>query len=183
MLLRKKNIHKFEWVDWNVPEADGRALYDLILKNSYTRALEIGASTGHSAIWIASALSKTGGKLITIEIDERRYRIALSNFERAELSMYIDPFLADAHVLLEELNGPFDFIFSDADKEGYKSYFAAAAPKLEEGGCFAAHNVSWHWNRDIQDFLRYVKSQSNFITTINMSSDEGISISIKINSE
>ena len=45
--------HKDEWVDWNVPEADGKALYDLIIENNYQRALEIGTSTGHSAIWIA----------------------------------------------------------------------------------------------------------------------------------
>ena len=57
------------WHDWNVPYDDGRVLYDIIIKNGYTKALEIGTSTGHSSIWIAWALSKTGGKLITLEID------------------------------------------------------------------------------------------------------------------
>ena len=73
--------HRRSWRDMNVSETDGKILYDLIIKNNYTRALEIGTSTGHSGIWIAWALSKTGGKLITIEIDERRHREALSNFE------------------------------------------------------------------------------------------------------
>ena len=41
------------WRDWNVPEADGRILYDIILQHQYKRALEVGTSTGHSAIWIA----------------------------------------------------------------------------------------------------------------------------------
>ena len=67
-----------QWVDWNIPAADGRILYDLIIKNNYQKAVEIGTSTGHSAIWMAWALSKTGGKLITIEIDEGRYRKALA---------------------------------------------------------------------------------------------------------
>ncbi len=62
--------HRGQWVDWNVPEADGKVLYDLILRHKYKRAVEIGTSTGHSAIWMAWALSKTGGRLITIEIDE-----------------------------------------------------------------------------------------------------------------
>ena len=50
------------------PGEDGPVLYDLIIKNTYTRALELGTSTGHSSIWFAWALSKTGGKLITIEL-------------------------------------------------------------------------------------------------------------------
>jgi predicted O-methyltransferase YrrM len=49
------------WRDMNVPRADGQLLHDLIVKHGYTRALEIGTSTGHSSIWIAWALSKTGG--------------------------------------------------------------------------------------------------------------------------
>lgn len=53
--------YKNSWRDMNIPAADGKVLYDLIIKNNYTRALEIGTSTGHSAIWITWALSKTGG--------------------------------------------------------------------------------------------------------------------------
>ena len=65
------------WRDMNVPEVDGALLYELILANGYTRALEIGTSTGHSTIWIAWALSKTGGKLVTVEIDEHRHKRSL----------------------------------------------------------------------------------------------------------
>jgi len=133
---------RWEWWDQNVPYADGKVLYDIIVKNNYKRALEIGTSTGHSATWIAWALSKTGGKLITIEIDERRYKEALANFEEAGLSDYIDARLADAHTLVEELEGPFDFVFSDADKDWYTNYFKALAPKLTVGGCYVTHNVS-----------------------------------------
>lgn len=61
------NAKRSDWHDWNVPYQDGKVLHDLIVDNQYTRALEIGTSSGHSAIWIAWALSKTGGKLITIE--------------------------------------------------------------------------------------------------------------------
>jgi predicted O-methyltransferase YrrM len=64
----------------NIPARDGQLLYDLIIKGNYKSALEIGTSTGHSGIWIAWALSKTGGKLITIEIDPDRHREALRNF-------------------------------------------------------------------------------------------------------
>ena len=171
---------KDTWHDWNVPYSDGQILHDLILKNKYTRAIDIGTSTGLSAIWMAWALSKTGGKLITIEIDEGRHTRALANFEAAGLSEYIDARLADAHVLVEELEGPFDFVFSDADKDWYRNYFIALAPKLEVGGCFTAHNASSTGMRGIAEFLDYVKGLPNFKTTIDNTSGAGISISYKI---
>src|SRR5512138_3359231 len=133
---------KYNWTDLNVPEQDGKLLYDIIIKNNYKSALEIGTSTGHSGIWIAWALSKTGGKLITIDIDEGRHKTALENFKLAGLSDYIDARLADAHSLVRELKGPFDFVFSDADKDWYKNYFIDVDPKLKTGGCFTAHNIS-----------------------------------------
>ena len=83
------NKRQGSWRDMNVPASDGQLLYNLIVENGYTRALEIGTSTGHSAIWMAWALSKTGGTLITIEIDEKRYHKAVSNFEKAGLSDFI----------------------------------------------------------------------------------------------
>jgi predicted O-methyltransferase YrrM len=173
--------HRYEWRDMNVPESDGKILYDIIIKNNYKKALEIGTSTGHSAIWIAWALSKTGGNLITIEIDEYRYRTALENFERAGLSKYIDARLADAHDLVKKLKGPFDFVFCDADKWWYKNYFIDVYPKLEINGCYTAHNVSdrrWGRRRGTGEFYEYIKSLSNMETTVD-NSGSGLSISYK----
>jgi predicted O-methyltransferase YrrM len=171
---------KGKWHDWNIPYADGKVLYDLILKNKYTKAMDIGTSTGLSAIWMAWALSKTGGKLITIEIDEGRHKKALANFKEAGLSEYIDARLADAHELVEKLEGPFDFVFSDADKDWYTNYFKALAPKLEVGGCFTAHNARNTAVAGIRKYLDYVKNLPNFKTTIDKTSSAGISISYKI---
>jgi predicted O-methyltransferase YrrM len=148
-------------------------------RNNYTKALEIGTSTGHSGIWIAWALSKTGGKLTTIEINERRYREALKNFEEAGLSGYIDARLADAHELVRELKGPFDFVFCDADKNWYKKYAIDVLPKLEVGGCFTAHNVSGGRMAGIKEFLDYLDSRPELETTIDRTSRSGISISFK----
>ncbi len=130
---------------------------------------------------IAWALSKTGGKVITIEIDEKRYRQALANFREAGLSEYIDARLADAHQLVKELPGPFDFVFCDADKEWYKRYFIDLYPKLEAGGCYTAHNVSarsWGMGEGTKEFLDYVKSLRSMKTTVDESGG-GLSISYK----
>jgi len=172
--------HAREWHDMNVPEIDGKLLYDIIIKNNYTKALEIGTSTGRSTIWIAWALSKTGGKLITVEIDESRYKKALENFKKAGLSHYIDARLADAHELVPQLKGPFDFVFSDADKDWYKNYFDAVAPKLVVGGCYTSHNVSdrGHGGFALGGYADYLKGLRNFETTFN-DSGAGVAISFK----
>ncbi|MCA1758589.1 MAG: class I SAM-dependent methyltransferase [Bacteroidales bacterium] len=166
------------WRDMNVPLADGKILYDLIVENGYTRAVEIGTSTGHSAIWIAWALSKTGGKLVTIEIDKERYVQAKANFKKAGVEKYIDARLADAHELVPQLPGKYDFVFSDADKYWYKNYFIDMDPKLEVGGCFTAHNTTMRVS-GISEFLEYVEGLSNYETTFAKNSRSGISISIK----
>jgi len=133
--------HRNDWHDLNVPEADGQQLYDLVIKNGYKRALEIGTSTGRSGTYIAWALAKSGGKLITIDIDEVRHRQAVQNFKDAGLSAFVDARLGDAHEIVPTLDGPFDFVFSDADKDWYTNYAKAVLPKLRVGGCLATHNV------------------------------------------
>ena len=172
------NDRRSDWRDWNVPYQDGKVLHDLIVRNHYSRALEIGTSSGHSAIWIAWALSKTGGKLITIEIDADLHKKALQNFKEAGLEAFIDARLADAHQLVNGLDGPFDFVFLDADKDWYTQYFKDIDPKLAKGGCFTAHNASNAFP-GIKEFLDYVRSQSEYRTTIDRSSSSGISISYK----
>ena len=170
--------HAGQWRDLNVPERDGELLYDLIIKGNYKNALEIGTSTGHSGIYIAWALSKTGGKLTTIELDEGRHKTALENFKQAGLSEYIDARLGDAHSIVKELKGPFDFVFSDADKNWYKNYFIDVDPKLKTGGCYTTHNISDRamggrggrggrgGNADSGDYLEYVRSLNNYESTL-----------------
>jgi predicted O-methyltransferase YrrM len=148
---------EYRWRDMNVPSRDGQFLHDLIVGHKYRRALEIGTSTGHSAIWIAWALSKTGGKLVTIEIDEERHREALANFEEAGVAAYIDARLADAHDLVREIEGPFDFVFSDADKAWHRQYFVDLAPKVAPGGCYVTHNVGRRHVRG--DYLEFMESR------------------------
>jgi predicted O-methyltransferase YrrM len=178
--------HSGQWHDLNIPTADGQMLYDLILKGNYKSALEIGTSTGHSGIYIAWALSKTGGKLITVEIDEARHKTALENFRQAGLSEYIDARLGDAHTLVKEFKGPFDFAFSDADKDWYKNYFIDVDPKFKVGGCYTSHNVSdrssgGRGGRDGgqgSSYLDYLKSLKNYETTV-FTGGGGLAISYK----
>jgi len=175
---------KDQWREENVTEADGRFLYDLILKHRYTRALEIGTSTGRSGIWQAWALSKTGGSLVTVEIDEFRHLRAVQNFKASGLDGRIDARLADAHELVQELAGPFDFVFIDADKNWTLNYFKALLPKLAAGGCFAVHNVvSLGFMQGIKDFLEYARSRPDLETVVDTASSGGISLTYRRSSK
>ena len=167
-----------DWHDLNVPYEDGQALHDLVVSKGFTRGLEIGTSTGHSAIWIAWAMAKTGGRLVTIEIDESRHRTALKNLEAAGVARYVDARLADAHALVKQLPGPFDFVFSDADKEWYTQYFKDVDGKLVPGACFTAHNVLDGF-AGVDAFLEYVRARPGYTTTISRTSRSGFSVSCK----
>jgi caffeoyl-CoA O-methyltransferase len=169
--------HRDEWHDLNVPFIDGQTLFDLIIKNKYTSALEIGTSTGHSTIWLAWAMSKTGGTVTTLELDEKRHHQAIKNLTEAGLIGYVDARLGNAHELVKEVSGPFDFVFSDADKNWYKQYFLDVTPKLKTGGCYTTHNVID--GNSPKDYLDFVQSNSGFQTTIDRKSRAGIMISYK----
>jgi predicted O-methyltransferase YrrM len=174
------DAQKDQWREENVTEADGRLLYDLILKRGYTRALEIGTSTGHSGIWQAWALTKTGGSLVTVEIEEFRHLLAAKNFKASGLDGVITALLGDARKLIEDLPGPFDFIFIDADKNWTLNYFKALLPKLAPGGCFAVHNVSsLGYMRGIRDFLEYVRGLDSLDTSVEEAASGGMSLTFK----
>jgi predicted O-methyltransferase YrrM len=173
-----------KWRVWNVPEQDGRILHDIVVEKGYTRALEIGTSTGHSALWIGWALSKTGGKLVTLEIDEAQHRQAVELFADAGLSRIVEAKLGDAHRLVNELPGPFDFVFIDADKEWYTDYAKALIPRLAAGGCIAAHNVGdsgggERRHEGTAEYLEYMESLPDFDTVVREDSVAGVCVSFK----
>ncbi len=170
---------RFTWNDLNVPYEDGRILHELVLEGKFRNILEIGTSTGHSAIWLAWAAAKNGGKVITIEIDRDRYETALANFRKAGVASYVDARLGDAHDLVKILDGPFDFVFLDADKDWYLQYFLDLERKISPGGCFTAHNVLTI-RGPVKSFLDHIRKNPRFRTTIERGSGEGISVSCKI---
>jgi predicted O-methyltransferase YrrM len=110
---------------------------------------------------------------------ENNYQQALENFKEAGVDHIIDAQLANAHELVPKLKGPFDFVFSDADKGWYQQYFEAVNPKLKVGGCYTTRNVSdRQGNRCNQDYLKFLQGLDQFETTVN-NSGGGMAISFK----
>lgn len=172
------DAHADQWRDLNVPVRDGRILHDIVVEHGFTRAVEIGTSTGHSTIWIAWALSKTGGQLTTIEIDERRYEEARANVAEAGLSDHVELVLGDAHEIVPRLSGPYDFVFSDADKDWYVNYFDALYPKLTDDACFTAHNVrdTGGWRGE---YLEHVRAIDDMTTRLHPDARAGLAVTCK----
>jgi predicted O-methyltransferase YrrM len=126
----------------NVPEHDGRLLRIMTQSMGAKNVVEIGASTGYSAIWLGLALRQTGGKLTTYEIDAGRAAIARANFKRAGMEDLITLVEGDAHEEVTKLKGTIDVVFLDADKEGYVDYLNKLLPLVRPGGLILAHNIN-----------------------------------------
>ena len=102
--------------------------------------LEIGTFTGWSSIAIASALP-TGGRIVTCDVNEETSAIARRYAEEAGVADRIEYRLGPAIETVATLDGPFDLVFIDADKEGYVDYYEAVLPKLAEHGVILADNT------------------------------------------
>jgi len=126
----------------NVPPQDGRFLRIMTEAMNAKNVVEIGTSTGYSAIWFGMALQKTGGKLTTYEIDPQRAATARANFKRAGMADIITLIEGDAHEKVKKLKGKIDILFLDADKEGYVDYLNKLLPSVRPGGLIIAHNIN-----------------------------------------
>ena len=160
----------------NVPPEDGRLLYDLIKAKGYKRGLEIGTSNGYSTLWLGLAFRETGGKVITLEIDEDSGREARANFRKAGLEDVIDCRISDAFAEIPNIEGEFDFVFIDAWKPDYIKFLRMLRDRMVPGGAITAHNVISQ-DRGMKDFLYVIQKDPDFDTTIHESSPAGVSVS------
>ena len=172
-----KNL-PYEHGGMNVPAQDGRFLYDLIVNNDFKRGLEIGTSNGYSTLWLGLAFRKTGGKVITIEIEPLRAREAMENFRKAGLDHVIDTRINDAFEEIPKIEGEFDFIFMDVWKSDYIKFLRMLRDRIRPGGAITAHNVISH-SYGLQNFLNAIRNDPDLETTLHETSEAGISVSIK----
>jgi caffeoyl-CoA O-methyltransferase len=126
----------------NVKPEEGRFLQFLARAIGARKALEIGTLGGYSGIWIARGLVP-GGRLISLEKEHRHAEVARGHFDAAGLDGRVEIRVGNAHQLLQGLTaeGPFDFIFIDAEKDGYPAYLDWALENTRLGGIIAAHNA------------------------------------------
>lgn len=124
-----------------VSPENGKFLQLMIRMISAKSVLEIGTLAGYSAIWMARGMPE-GGKLKTLEIDERHAGTARKYIKKAGLEKKIEVLVGDAIELIEKLSVErFDFVFIDAEKEKYPQYLERAVRITNKGGIICADNT------------------------------------------
>ena len=118
----------------------GTLLQVLVASTGARRVLDIGTFTGFSALMMAPGLPGDG-RIITCEVNPNSAEIAREFFARSPHGHKIDLRVGPALETIESLDGPFDFVFLDADKDNYINYYEAVLPKLAPNGLIAVDNV------------------------------------------
>lgn len=127
-----------------VTASQGKLLTLLAQMIGAKKILEVGTLGGYSTICFARGLA-SGGKLITLEYEQKHAEVARKNFARAGLASQIEVRVGDATKTMPQLvsegAGPFDLIFLDANKDGYPAYYDCSLKLAHRGTVIVADNV------------------------------------------
>jgi predicted O-methyltransferase YrrM len=165
----------------------GKIVAKIVKRYKPRDILEIGTLYGYSAILMASMLSSSDGKVVTIEINKSVAEAANKNIEDAGLSDKIEIIIGNALDVIPKLDQRFQLMFLDAAKDEYLRYLKSAEKKcLEKGAVVVADNVKVSKN-EMLDYLEYVRYsglyKSETIETIlefTPNIKDAIEVSIKI---
>lgn len=122
----------------------GRLLHLLVKLTGAREILEIGTSGGYSTIWLASAAREPGGRVTTLEIDPKKIKRARRNLADAGVEDIVAIVEGDARRTVETLEGPFDLVFLDAEKDLYLDLLKRLVGLLRPGGVLVADNLLSH---------------------------------------
>jgi caffeoyl-CoA O-methyltransferase len=118
----------------------GRLLRFLVAIVAPQLVVEIGTFSGYSALAMAGGLPPDG-RIVTCELSPERAEFAQGYFDRSPWGDRIEVRVGPALATVNALEGPFDFVFIDADKDGYPGYYEAVVPKLSPRGVIAVDNT------------------------------------------
>jgi predicted O-methyltransferase YrrM len=118
----------------------GQLLRFLVAMTAPRLVLEVGTFSGYSALAMAGGLPPEG-RIVTCELSRERAEFAQGYFDRSPWADRIDLRVGPALETVRALEGPFDFVFIDADKDGYPDYYDTVVPKLSPRGVIAIDNT------------------------------------------
>jgi caffeoyl-CoA O-methyltransferase len=158
-----------------VGRIEGRFLATLVALSGARRILEFGTFTGYSSISMASALPPDG-QVITLDVDPEATAIARRYMDESGHGDKIEVRLGPALETLQDVAGPFDLVFIDADKPNYVNYYEAALPLLADDGLLIADNVLWSGRvvgddgdestRAIKEFNEHVRADDRVVSVM-----------------
>ena len=154
----------------------GELLHILVRSLNAPTILELGTSLGYSGIWLADAARSTGGRVISMEIDEHKSEIATHMASKAGLAEHIDFRVGDALRLLSEVSDKIDFVLLDLWKELYVPCLNAFYPKLRDGAIIVTDNMLSPGGKDVAAYGRAVRSKAA-ITSVLLPVGSGLEVS------
>lgn len=190
------NLIEKEALADNVPiirKEMGNLLKVLLALKQPSKILEVGTAVGYSSILMSENMPRNC-TITTIENYDKRIPVARNNFKRAGKEDVITLIAGDAMDVLKTLDGEFDFIFMDAAKGQYLSYFTEIIKKMPKGGLLISDNVLQEGeiiqskysitrrNRTIHERMReylYMLTHSKEVVTSIVPIGDGITLSVK----
>ena len=155
-----------------------------------TRVVELGSGFGYSAYWFSRAIGPDGELHLT-DGDPANEPKALDYLGRAGLAKPISYHVGDALTSFAELDGEFDIVYDDIDKDGYPDAWRAARDRIRIGGLYICDNVLWYGRvpddgeppdrvtRAIREHNRLIAEDERFISTI-VPTREGVLVAIRV---
>ena len=167
----------------------GNFLYQMAKTIGAKRVLELGSGYGYSAYWFAKAVGKDG-KVICTDLEEKNLFLCEKYFANDDVAAGVVRYeVGDALQILDRIEGPFDIIFMDIQKNQYIEAFNKSFPLLRVGGLFMADNVLRKGSvaeknpdkltQAMKAFNKMIFSNPKLVSSINPIRD-GVLISLKI---
>ena len=162
----------------NITPDTGVFLSLMIQATRSKNVLEIGTSDGYSTLWIADALEVVHGKVVTVEVSERKASMARDNFQKSGLSNNIEFHLEDVRGFLKsQSDEAYDLIFLDAERPEYTSYWSDIDRVLKIRGLLIIDNVLSPKPEELVDFFKQIEHSSRYLTqTLNLGKGEMIAL-------
>jgi predicted O-methyltransferase YrrM len=150
----------------NITSDTGEFLLLLIRALKAKRVLEIGTSNGYSTLWLAQAVQPLGGRVTTLELAPHKADMARGNFQRTELLAVIDLREMDAQGFLKQQPpASFEFIFLDANRGQYATWWPNLQRILSPGGLVVVDNAVSH-AKEIESLTQLVQQTDGYITSL-----------------
>lgn len=168
--LKLNNLQNFARENYIpvVQENSCNFLHEVVADNKPKQILEIGTAIGYSGIVLLNASPKA--HLTTIELDEKRFKMATKNLKEFGLKDRVTQILGDAKQVLKTLQPIYDFVFLDGPKGQYYAYLPMILDVLKPNGLIFCDNINFngmvdnglvapHKHRTIVNNLRKFKTE------------------------
>jgi predicted O-methyltransferase YrrM len=174
---RRQNLPPAERIRALHPDA-AKLVSMLAVSKKAQNIVEVGSGVGYSTLWLAYAASLVGGKVITCEIDPAKAAETWTNLQKANMAHYVEVLTGDARDLLRQRAEPVDFLFIDAVKSQYETYFDVVYKRMGVGAMIVADNATSHGD-ELLDYITYVQNHPN-LESVTVPLARGLEISVKI---